>query len=254
MEVGIEDLNFFDVTRSIFTLISVVMVMIVGIKIMLNYRKHEKIIFLTIGLALIFFGSFYWSNAFSFISIIIFRYGFDPPLYIFFSNVFLPLGVICWVYSMYKLVLNKYNKDISIIVSVISIAYLIFVLIALGSGNYELVGSPHSSSAIFDYKRTLISQIFPIFIGVVYGITGLKFGIDSISSSESTLIWKGRFFIASIVCYFIVLTVDGIFTGQQYCVLRILTRMMLIVSSILYYFGFFLPEKVANILIKESDN
>ena len=252
MEVGIEELNFFDITRSVFTLISVIIVMIVGIKILLNYRRHEKLVFLTVGLALIFLSSFYWANAFSFLSILFFRYGYDPPLYIFFSNVFLPLGLICWVYSMNKLLLNKYNKSIIILVSVISIAYLIFVLIALGSGNYELVGSLHSPSAIFDYKRTLISQVFPIFVGVVFGITGLMFGIDSLSSSEATLSWKGRFFIASILCYFVVLAIDGIFTGQQYFVLKILTRILFIVSSILYYFGFFLPEKLANILIKEA--
>ena len=153
---------------------------------------------------------------------------------------------------MNKLLLTKYNTLISILVSIISIAYLIFVLVALGSGNYELVSSLHSPSAIFDYKRTVISQVFPIFVGVVFGISGLMFGRNSLNSSEPTLVWKGRFFIASIACYFIVLTIDGIFTGQQYLVLKILTRMMFIVSSVLYYFGFFLPEKFASILIKET--
>jgi hypothetical protein len=81
-------------------------------------------------------------------------------------------------------------------------------------------------------------------------ITGILFTRNSLKSEDPKLRLKGKFLITAFICF----TIGAIFdAGVNMDVLTLVViRAILITSSILYYMGFLLPDKVAQWLIKEQ--
>ncbi|MFX1337919.1 MAG: hypothetical protein ACFFDK_04865, partial [Promethearchaeota archaeon] len=62
--------------------------------------------------------------------------------------------------------------------------------------------------------------------------------------------WKGRFILIAFISFTIAALFDvGLPVTPATLVIA---RLILISSSFLFYLGFFLPDKIANLLIKES--
>jgi hypothetical protein len=83
-------------------------------------------------------------------------------------------------------------------------------------------------------------------------VTGLIFGKESLNSKDTTVNLKGKFLLSAFVLFAIAAALDSIFTVQTSygIILKIIARIMLMVSSILFYIGFIMPERIENWLIK----
>ncbi|MFX0073479.1 MAG: hypothetical protein ACFFAO_20570 [Candidatus Hermodarchaeota archaeon] len=247
MEVGIESLNAFEIVRGIFTLAFVVISILIGIKIMLKYFTFKRKEYIAVGLTWVFISSPWWGNAFSFLSIVLFRYAFEPFLYLLLMSAFVPLALMCWIYSITKLSYPELKNKLIIPYFTICIVYILYLLIALCIDT-RLIGE---QKGLFDFQRTLIPNLFTYFAIANTIILGVLFARSSIKSPDPQVQWKGKFMLIAILSFVAAAAIDSIFVGQ-YFILRAVLRLVLITSGVEYYLAFFLPEKLANKLIKEQ--
>lgn len=109
-----------------------------------------------------------------------------------------------------------------------------------------IVARIHRICCSCDFNR--LSYTFSA--GIIEAITGLMFAYKSLIADSPLVKWKGRFFLLSILFLISGVLLDGVFVGE-YLLLKMIIRLFLVASSILYYFGFFLPKKFSNRLCKE---
>lgn len=191
------------------------------------------------GLTWIFISSPWWGNAFSFLSILIIGYAFEPFEYLLIQNAFVPIALMCWVYSLGELTFKKYKYKLIIFYFSICISYLIYLIVSLLI-NTNLIGS--RKGGIFDYSRTLIPMVFSLFLLLNTVILGLVFAYKAIQSKDLRVKWKGKFLFLAIISFVVLATIDMIFVEEEYLILRIIVRLLLITSGLEYYVAFFLPK------------
>ncbi|TXT54182.1 MAG: membrane protein of unknown function [Promethearchaeota archaeon] len=110
------------------------------------------------------------------------------------------------------------------------------------------VVASYDAQTVFNYQRTTLTLIFPIFVIITALITGIIFSRESIKSSDELAQWKRRFFLIGIFSFTAAVFLDLI--TSENIVLCVIIRVILITSSIEYYLGFFLPEKLATRIFK----
>ena len=198
------------------------------------------------GLAWIFLSSAWWGSSFSFLSIILFNYAFEPFLFLFIGNVFIPVAVVCWMYSIGQLMYPESKKIIIAIFLKISILYEI-VLISLLIIDPALIGTIRGT---FYYQPELIPMVFQMFALLVTITTGILFSSRSLKSSDPEVKWKARFLLFGFILFTIGAGMDAAIILTPLTL--IIVRLLLIISSLLYFLGFLLPDKIAKLLIAEK--
>lgn len=81
-------------------------------------------------------------------------------------------------------------------------------------------------------------------------VTGTIFARKSMSSEDPSIQWKGRFMLIAMISFAVGAFLDAVLTFTP--LELVLVRLLLISSSIEYYLGFFLPNSIANRLIKKE--
>ncbi|MFX0070602.1 MAG: hypothetical protein ACFFAO_05865 [Candidatus Hermodarchaeota archaeon] len=245
--MGIEDLTQIELLYGSLSFLFVVISIIMGFKILLKYFEYKRIEFVTLGLTWILMTSGWWRITFNFPLVILFDTEVPHIIGITIDSIFIPIGVLCWMYSFCVLVYPKYMKPIMIIYSIIcgifEILIITFIII-----NPDLVVIIYST---FNSKYTLIPYIFMIFAILTFLITGLLFTKKSFKSEDPKIRWKGRFLFLA----FLLFTIGAIFDSgiNMDAFTLVIIRSILILSSISYYLGFLLPDKITNWLIKEKE-
>ncbi|TXT53509.1 MAG: conserved membrane protein of unknown function [Promethearchaeota archaeon] len=247
MKIGIESLNQFEIVRGTFTLAFVIISIMIGIRILLKYFSLKEKAFITVGLTWIFISSPWWGNAFSFLSILLFRYAFDAFLYLLLMNAFVPVALMTWVFSLTELTYPHLKYKLITPYYIICVSYLVYFIIAL-SLDTTLIAN---QKGIFDFSRTLIPTLFAFFALINVVILGILFANKALKSPDPRVQWKGKFFFIGIFSFVGATLIDTIFVGE-YFLLRIIVRLILIMSGVFYYLGFFLSDKLVNRLIKET--
>jgi hypothetical protein len=230
----------------VFILIS----LIVGVLIILKYFKYKSPVFITVGLAWVLMSSPWWSIAINFLSIGFFDADLPYFWYLFIERGFIMTALFFWLYSFAELIYIKYKTYIKygsfIFCAVIELILVVILLTAP-----SLIGSQIPEKP-YEYSHTFIDVL--LVLGTISGalITGTIFSIQSIKSRDIKIKWKGRFLLFSFASF----TLGSILNGLLHVVIpfnpfsTILIRSILILSAIAYYFGFFLPEPIAEFLSK----
>ena len=246
--MGIEDLSDLEIFYGISNLIFVIITIIIGIKILLNYFSLKRKEFITVGLTLIFLVSGYWSVTINFVLIVFFNSLLPTPISIFIENAFIPIGLICWIYSFGELVYPNLKKKLMLITLIICIPYEIF-LIVFSIVNPAVIAIQVST---FYTQRGLISMAFNLFVIVFVVITVILFAKKSLESDKRVVRLKGKFLLIGALLVSIGTLID---TAVPMNILSLaFIRIIFIVGSVLYYFGFFFPEKSNNKDKKEKKN
>ncbi|MFX1256400.1 MAG: hypothetical protein ACFFAN_00930 [Promethearchaeota archaeon] len=243
--MAFQDLNQFELLQGSFGLISVVIATLVGLRIIskaISLKRNELI---TVGLTWIFVSSAWWGTSFQFITFGFFNIRLNDFMYLFFANVFIPFGVICWVFSFCQILNPNLKKNFFLIMLVINIVWEIFLLVSLFTGNLYLIGT---INGIFDSSFSPIHLAFIIFSIFMFLITGAIFSLKSMKVEDPEIQWKGRFLLIAWISFTISALLDSSPLLTE--VTLIIVRLVLISSSIEFYLGFFLPEKISKWLIK----
>lgn len=244
--MGIEELSELDILHGIFTTIFVVISLLVGLRILLKYFEHRRTELIAVGIAWMGISTPWIGNSLSFLLYVLIGYKLELFPYLFMENAFIPLAIICWMYAFSMLVYPMLVKKITITFAVIWLTYEVFLIAALII-DPEIIGS---LEGMFDSSHTIIPNIFRVFGIFIVLITGTIFARKSILSGDPSIQWKGRFLLIAMISFAVGAFLDAILTFTP--LELVLVRLLLISSSIEYYLGFFLPDSIANRLIKKD--
>ncbi|MBD3227298.1 MAG: hypothetical protein GF329_03845 [Candidatus Lokiarchaeota archaeon] len=244
--MGIEILSDIQKLQGIFTLIFIIISLIIGIRILLKYFKSKKFEHITLGCSWIFLTTGWLGSAVNFI-FIIFNAELPEFYFLLLGNAFLPIAIICWLYSIFHILHRNLEKKAMTVVLSGCIPYEIGLLVLLGIDS-TFIGSIESP---LNSNLTLYPLIFQVIIILTTLITGIYFSLKSIKSDNQEIKWRGIFLLIAFISLGIGGIMDALFSTYTEFTL-ILIRLILISSSIEYYLGFFTPKFLLNWLVKED--
>ena len=238
--MGIEDLTQLEILQSVFAIIFVSISLVLGFRILLKYFSLKNKELITIGLTWVFMSSAWWGPSISFILIVLFGFGLNQFIYLFIGTAFLPLTIICWVYSFCHMAYPHLKKKIMSIYIVICVIYEIFLIIFLVV-DPEIVGTMEGS---VNSRHNLYPLLFDIFIIATAFTTALLLARILMRSEEAPIRLKGWLLAIGITSLTIGATLDAALTMNALTL--VLVRILLISSAIEYYMSFLLPTRISN--------
>ncbi|MFX1418667.1 MAG: hypothetical protein ACFE9N_07090 [Promethearchaeota archaeon] len=242
----IAQLTGFEIFYGSFTLISVVISTILGLLIVVKYRKYKTIELLLVGITWILLASPYWSDAIQFISVGLFQVQLNPPLYYFLANAFIAPIHITWPYTFTNLLFKKQQKKILTFFVIEAVLFEI-VFITIFFLNPFLIGDQIS---VFVVEWAIWIQIYLLFSIILFLITGFLFSRASLKAETPEIKLKGKFLIVAFITFTIGTVIDIIGVESPTEITIFLARIFVIVSSICFYIGFTLPKFIKKLFIK----
>ena len=216
----------------------------IGLRIIVKSRNVDnKIVYISFGFAWIFMCSGWWGAALSFFLYVLFGIILNTLLMLILQNIFIPMAIICLIYSVFSLIHDKYKIKILAIYSIICILYEVyFILFFMFLDENTILEIEASRRSIFlvSYQLfiTIIFNIFAIFSGL---IIGFLFSKQLLKSDKKESVWRGRFLLSGFILFCAGAILESFVLPP---ILWILVGVLLITSSIFYQFGLFLPEKL----------
>lgn len=176
---------------------------------------------------------------------IIFDIELAPVLFLFIGNFFIPIALFFWIYSVSHILYQNYKTQICFVTFVIGVSYEIYLIVCL-SINPSLIGTVERFNSIPNF----VALVFQVSTLIVAVITGIIFSLKTMKINKLEVKWRGRFLLIAFLSFFISTLLDAVLLLNMLTL--IIIRLILISSSIEYYFGFFPPDKVLKFLIKNE--
>ncbi|TXT64545.1 MAG: conserved membrane protein of unknown function [Promethearchaeota archaeon] len=237
----------YQLVQGILSTIWVLIALIIGIRIIIKARKLDRKDLIAVGLTYICLSSAWWGVVVQFFYFLVFGIQITDQFYLFISHVLLPVGLFCWIYAFSLIIMPFQEKKVLII----TLSYVIIwlgVLFLLLVTNLELVGSINPAN-ILDSSHGAVERVFVFITLITFLLSGSYFSIKSMRLDDVQVKWKGLFLFMGWILLTIGALLDALIEGLS-PLLLIITRLILIGSSFLYYFGFFLPGWIKRTLIK----
>lgn len=243
--MAIEDLSNIAFTRELLSIVFIIISLIIGVKLILKHFELKQKTFITVGLTWIFLSAA-WSNSIQ----VLISYSLDIPinetLSLILTSFFSAPAIICWMYSFTNLVHQRFQKEVFYIFLIIFGIYEIILTVALFLYP-PLIGVVKSMGVVQIAPFTLIFSAIVLIVAV---ITGLIMSNDAMNSNTKEIVWKGRFLVIAFISFAIATLLDLIYF--PYLIKIIFVKTLLIISGITYYLGFFLPDKLKNLLVQQK--
>ena len=230
-------LELHEIISGFFSLGLIISFILIGLTISLKYFKHRNRTLLFMGLFWICLSQAWWS---SFINVFLIftninEQGLSPELYFLLTLTLIPFTGFFYISAMTDLIYNKYQKHFQVIEIVITVSFEIFCICNLII-NPSLIITKTSPTLIV-YSIYLISGILGL--SSVILIFGFLLSIEALKSDEREMKLKGKILIIA----FILFLIGGIMDTIEFTtLLDFLDRIILILSAILFYIGFILPD------------
>ncbi|MHA2326421.1 MAG: hypothetical protein ACXACB_13530, partial [Promethearchaeota archaeon] len=116
-------LTTLEVLTGSFSLVTVIISTIIGLRIVSKYFLYRKKELLLVGLTWILLCEIWWSSAFSFLAALFTGVGFSPELYFILGNLFVPIALLLWLTAYTDFLYKEKQKLILLIASIIGIIY-----------------------------------------------------------------------------------------------------------------------------------
>ena len=239
-----------DYVNGISSIIYALIMTIVAIKIFLKYFKTKNNIFLFVGIAAIGLAEPWYPSSLSFLWNLIFQAGITFESYVIIGNVLIPLMLLLWVWGFTNMAYPEKKKVVGIIYACIGIAFEIafFTFLVIDP---KILGEFNTASMIvridIEYKGFMLGYLLFIVANIL--ITFILFGRLSLNQMEPELRIKGKFLILAPIFWSVGAVLDTASALNPY--ILIITRIILVFSAFLFYFGFILPSRIKNLLIKK---
>lgn len=242
--VTISDLSPKDYFHGISAIIIIIISVIIGIRILYTYHKYRDKTHITVGLTYFFLLSPYWGGAISFIGVLVANYALNIEVYLFLTGAFLPIALVSWIYSVATLIYKNYKKILVLTYIIISIIFEILLIYFLIT-DYTIVGESTTKINQIGNEFLLIFQVLTI---ISMEATGIHFSILSIKSPDPKVKLKGKILLTAWLLILVSSALDAILITDA--LLMLIIRVILVTGVIFYYLGFFLPEGLAERIIK----
>jgi hypothetical protein len=247
MNMALKEIDF---VNGISSIIFVIISIIIGLSIVYKYFKLEDRAFLFIGLGLMAISEPWIPSAISFLWNLGFGEGISLELYILLGNVFIPLGILCWLVGFTDLVYPEKQKSILAIFFIIGAIFELILFILLFN-EPTLIGEFSQGSTVvrldIEYKSFIMGYL--LFVAATVFITGMTFAYVSLKSENPAIKIKGKFLVIAIILWSGGAVFDTFFPLNIYTLP--ITRISLLISSIMFYMGFLTPAKIRKFALKE---
>jgi hypothetical protein len=238
-----------DYINGISSLIYVSVSIIVGLIILSHYFQKKNRIFLLMGLTWMGMSEPWLPSGISFLSNLITGKGLPLELYAIIGNLLIPASVLCWLIAFTQLICPKKQHLILSIYVIIGILFeIIFFLLLFINPSAIGVFSAGSSLVHIDIEYKTFILAYLLFIDVTMLITGIFFARESLTATTPELKLKGKFLLLAFLAWCIGGLVDSALPLNL--ITLPITRILLVLSGILFYFGFILPPGIKNIFLK----
>jgi len=221
------------------SLITVIVAFLVGITIIIKYFKFQDKNFLYIGILWIGIYHPWWSSSLSFLLVLFADIKLSLELYFLFALSLIPIILPIWLLAFTDMVFQKYKTVLIVILTGISVLFDIYLVLNVIFNNVKAIGD-FSADSIFDVQYNSISMIYLIFIVLLLLITGSLFARESMQSGNAEIKLKGKFLLSAWIFWAVGAILDSAI--PLFIPTLLITRIILITSSILFYIGFLLPN------------
>ena len=235
-----------DLLQGSFSLIYVIISYILGISILLKYFKFKTRDYIFVGLAWMGISNPWLGDAISFLMIIFLQSTLDPVIYFIVAYALLPFFIFCWLIAFTDLLYPKRQK-------LILTLFLIFTAIFEIHFFIVLFTDPSSMGifvGVFRIRWSLFMEIYFSLLILTAIVSGIMFARVSIKSHNPEVSLKGKFILAAFISFTIAAVIETFFHLDP--LLVVITRSILISSSIEFYLGFILPRRIRNFFLKEE--
>ncbi|MHA1149404.1 MAG: hypothetical protein ACTSR8_14300 [Promethearchaeota archaeon] len=230
-----------EIFNGIFSLLFVIISFMIGIIIISRYFESKQKLLVYVGLSWIFLSELWWPSSLSVIMGILTGEGISLELYLFVGVFFVPIVIIFWLSAFTELLYRDKKKLIIGIFIIEAILFESYFLYFLFTNPVEL---GHLQSHV-NMKYGTVVLIYLISHLIIMLITGVLFGRESLKSDHPEIKLKGRFLIIAFILFTFGAAIDAIFP-----IGFIVSRIILIASSICFYNGFILPEWIKKLFLK----
>ena len=236
-----------DMLNGIFSIIFVSISTIVGLIVAFKYFKYKKPIFLYMGLTWVLIVSPWWASSVSILVAITTSNdeGLSLGMYLLVGNIMMPLYMIFIVASITEFTNKDWQRIGFIITLIIGILFEIYLCYFLFVNPSEM----GTKKGVVDIEFSGFLRLYLIINIFLALIAGIVIARISHRSENPEVRLKGGFILIATLIWVVGAIFDGFLT------LNVLTltiiRLVLISSSIFFYFGFFTPNWLKNHFIKE---
>jgi hypothetical protein len=235
-----------EILHSSFSLVAVFISILIGLIIISKYFKFKQRNILLIG---IFWTglTFPWlPTVITFIMMLTVGYGLTVEGFILIGIMILPITVLCGLTAFISLLGVRKPKRRLILLSVLA-----FNLIFEGLIIYFLFTDVSVIATLEDVliiNWSVFSQIYFIINLVLFLVTGILFSRKSLQAESREIRFKGKLLMAAFISFTIGTVLDFAIPNP---LTYIIARLILLSSSIEFYIGFLLPERIKRLLFKE---
>ncbi len=237
-------LDLLEVFQGSFSLIFAIISIFVGLRILSKYFEYKRRELILVGISWIGIASPWIPDSINFIMILGFSSILTEEAYLIIGNVFMPLIIICWLIVITDFLYKARQKLILILCLIWTVIFetIFFTLLFIDS---SLVGTFLGPFHVEFGDFITFTLLFTI---VILLISGLLFARESLKSEDKEIKLKGKFLIVAFLSFTIGAILDSSISLIPITV--VITRLILISSSIEFYIGFILPKWVKKFLIK----
>ena len=232
--------------NGLLSLIFVITSTYVGIRIASKYIKYKQTNLILVGFSWIGISSLWIAPSISFILVIMTGRGLTPFLYFFIANAFIPLYVFIWMIVVTEFLQKENQKIILIICAIIGTIVEIFFFYFLFTAP-SIIGELQGP---LDTKWGLFMVVYYILVIIIMLITGTLFARASFKSPDPEIKLKGKFLMAAFYTWGIGCLLDTI--SSLSIIILIMARIILVLSAIQFYWGFFLPNFIKKIFLNKN--
>ncbi|TFF63610.1 MAG: hypothetical protein EU521_00965 [Promethearchaeota archaeon] len=233
-----------ELLNGVFSIIFVIISVAIGLRIILRYVKFKQKVLLLVGLTWLGLVSIWYASSISVLSILLFNQRIPDELFMFIGNGFLPLTSCIWIYAFTELLYHKRQKQLLLIFVAIGLVFEIYFLYYLFT-DISVLGEIVSP---VDASYNLPMTLYQVSLLVMIIVTGELLARESLRSDKPEIRLKGKF-LAIAFPAFVLGAVFEILSDISIVIL-IVGRLILIISALSFYFGFILPQKIKDLLLK----
>jgi len=229
------------VINGLFSLLFVIFSLIIGLKIALKYREHKQRTLILVGITWIVMSKPWWGSSISFLVYLYNGVGISIFWYVLINFSFISLVIIVWLVALNDLTkIGQFKVIMSafIIYAVIFEVLILYFLITDVSVLGVLVDPVNIDLGLFLIVYLLIDL-------VIFIISGFYFAFKSLQSDKPEIKLKGRFLLLAFLIYLIGAALETVLSVPPF-------RLILVLSAIMFYIGFMMPEMVKKRFLKEQ--
>ncbi|MFX1503266.1 MAG: hypothetical protein ACFFDH_20055 [Promethearchaeota archaeon] len=227
------------ILNGVLSLLLVTGFFIVGFSILLKYRQNKNYLFILTGIAWIGISEPWWPSSISFIFALFNDTGLNTFSYVIINNIFLPIFLLLWIIVIINLVeIQKKNLIIALYSASAIILELLVIYFLIN--DISMVGTLLSP---VDLDFGLVTTIFVVYTLVIFIVTGLIFAIKTIKIGDKDSKLRGWFLLMA----FLIFLIGAIF---EIVITFPINRIVILLSAIIFYIGFIMPDAIKNLLLK----